>query len=266
MTHVRLIHWSVKEAKQKASILESAGYEVDYEPSAPQALKKLRNRPPAVIVIDLSRLPSQGRDIAINIRHAKATRNIPIIFVEGDQQKVNQIKTHVPDALYTDYDQVHKVLKEAIDYPPKVLAIPKNVFEPYRHVSLAKKLGIKPNTTVALINSPEDFTRTLGELPRNVTTQKWLSDQSDLIILFAETTKDLQEKITKIISKLQANGKLWIAWRKKIGDTASDVTQTTVRKICLDRGLVDYKICSIDATWTGLLFTRRKPKQAQRAL
>jgi DNA-binding response OmpR family regulator len=77
LTHVRLVHWNASEAKHKALILESAGYEVDYEPSAPQMLKKMRNNPPAVVIIDLSRLPSQGRDIAINIRHTKATPTFP---------------------------------------------------------------------------------------------------------------------------------------------------------------------------------------------
>jgi CheY-like chemotaxis protein len=260
LTRVRLVHWNVTEAKQKASILESAGYEVDYEPSAPQTLKKLRNSPPAVVIIDLSRLPSQGRDMAIHIRHTKATRNIPIIFVEGDQQKVNQIKIHVPDALYTDYKQIHTILKEAIAHPPKVTTIPKSIFEPYQHVPLSKKLGIRPNTTLTLIDPPKNFTKTLGELPRSVRIQEQPSEKSDLIILFAETPKDLQNQIAKIINELSPKGKLWIAWRKKASETATNVTQTTVRQAGLAQGLVDYKVCSIDATWTGLLFTRRKPK------
>jgi CheY-like chemotaxis protein len=260
LPRVCLIYWNVIEAKQKASILESAGYEVDYEPLAPQMLRKLKSNPPAAVVIDLSRLPSQGRDIAISIRHAKATRNIPIVFVEGERQKVKQVKTHILDAFYTGYNQIHIALKEAIAHPPEVTVIPKSIFEAYRHASLVKKLGIKPNTTLVLINSPKDFTKTLGKLPRSVTIQKQLSHQSDLIILFAETLKDLQNRMNKITGKLEPRGKLWIAWRKKTPETATAVTQIRVRKAGLALGLVDYKVCSIDATWTGLLFARRKPK------
>ncbi|HVP16600.1 MAG TPA: hypothetical protein VMT42_04465 [candidate division Zixibacteria bacterium] len=261
MTRILLIHWNATEAKQKKSILESVGYEVEYEPFAPKALKELRNNPPAAVVIDLSRLPSQGRDIAINMRHAKATRHIPIIFVEGDPQKVNQIKTHAPDAFYTDYNQVHTVLRQAIANPPKVMVIPKSVFEPYKYTPLAKKLGIKRNTTLALINPPNDFKKTLGTLPQGVTVQKQPFSQSDLIILFAETQEDLQNRLPKISIKLELNGKLWIAWRKKGSETATDVTQASVRKTGLALGLVDYKVCSIDTTWTGLLFAQRKPKK-----
>ena len=260
LKQVQLIHWNAEEANQLSSLLESEGYVVDYEPFAPRALKKLRNNLPAAVVIDLSRLPSQGRDIAINIRHAKATRNIPIVFVGGDQQKVNQVKIHIPDALYTDYDHVNIVIKEAIAHPLKVTAIPKSIFEPYRHVPLAKKLGIKPNTKLVLIDPPKDFTKALGELPRTVTIQKQVSDQSDLVILFAEKEKDLQNSLDKIIDKLQPNAKLWIAWQKKSSEPHASVTQTTVRKAGLALGLVDYKISSFDATWTGLLFTRRKDR------
>jgi CheY-like chemotaxis protein len=263
LTRIRLIHWNATEARQKASILESAGYEVDYVLSAPQTLKELRNNPAAAVVIDLSRLPSQGRDIAINIRHAKATRNIPIIFVEGDPQKVNQIKTHLPDALYTDYNQIRTAIEEAITHPPKLLVIPKSVFEPYKHTPLAKKIGIKPNTTLTLINPPKDFTKTLGTLPQGVTIQQTLS-LSDLIILFTETQEDLQNRIGKISAKLESNGKLWIAWPKKASLTATDVTQASVRKTGLALGLVDYKVASIDAAWTGLLFAKRKPKKASK--
>jgi hypothetical protein len=239
------------------------GYQVDFEPFAPEGLKKLRNNLPAAVIIDLSRLPSQGRDIAINIRHVKTTRYVPIIFVDGDQQKVNQVKTHVPDAIYTDYAQIQKELNEAIAHPPKVMVIPKSVFEPYKQVSLTKKLGIKSNTTLVLIDPPENFAKTLGELPPNVLVQKQLSDQSDLIILFVRTREDLQNRLDEIIYKLQPEGKLWIAWQKKPLRTATDATQTTVREAGLAQGLVDYKICRIDETWTGLLFTRRNSKASR---
>lgn len=55
-------------------------------------------------------------------------------------------------------------------------------------------------------------------------------------------------------------GRLWIAWPKKASGVESDLTQQQVRTFGLDAGLVDYKICSIDATWSGLCFTRRRKR------
>jgi hypothetical protein len=53
-------------------------------------------------------------------------------------------------------------------------------------------------------------------------------------------------------------GGLWIAWPKKASGAVSDLSQAMVRQAGLDAGLVDFKVCSMDATWSGLRFTRRK--------
>jgi hypothetical protein len=52
-------------------------------------------------------------------------------------------------------------------------------------------------------------------------------------------------------------GGLWIAWPKKTSPLAGDLTQPEVRRFGLAAGWVDYKVCAIDDTWSGLLFARR---------
>jgi hypothetical protein len=59
---------------------------------------------------------------------------------------------------------------------------------------------------------------------------------------------------------LAAGGGLWIAWPKKASGVATDLTQAVVRSFGLGSDFVDYKICAIDETWSGLLFARRKKK------
>ena len=51
---------------------------------------------------------------------------------------------------------------------------------------------------------------------------------------------------------------LWVIWPKKTSDTQSDLSQVIVRRIGMDAGLVDYKIASIDETWSGLRFAVKK--------
>jgi len=260
MPRIRLIHWNQTEAKQKAQILQSAGYTVNCEPLTPQKLKELKNNPPDAIIIDLTRLPMQGRDIAITIRHNKATRNVPIVFVEGDPQKLAHIKTQLPDATYTEYNQIQTTLKQTLAHPPKVAVVPTSIFEQYKDTPLAKKLGIKPNTTIALINPPPDFEETLGKLPKDTIT-KTPNEKPDIVIWFTKTWKDLETDITKITTPLTPAAKLRIAWPKKQAtEIVTDLTQATVRKKGLAHGLVDYKICAINKTWSALLFTKRKTK------
>jgi hypothetical protein len=50
---------------------------------------------------------------------------------------------------------------------------------------------------------------------------------------------------------------LWISWPKRTSGVATDVTETVVREIGLANGLVDVKVCAVDATWSGLKFVRR---------
>jgi hypothetical protein len=38
----------------------------------------------------------------------------------------------------------------------------------------------------------------------------------------------------------------------------TDVAEPTVREVGLAAGLVDFKVCAVDATWSGLAFTQRK--------
>jgi hypothetical protein len=53
-------------------------------------------------------------------------------------------------------------------------------------------------------------------------------------------------------------GGLWLVWPKKTSGIVSDLTQAEVRSLGLSNGLVDYKVCSIDETWSGLKFAKRK--------
>ncbi len=51
---------------------------------------------------------------------------------------------------------------------------------------------------------------------------------------------------------------LWIAWPKKTSGVKTDLDGNIVREFGLDAGWVDYKVCAIDETWSGLCFARRK--------
>lgn len=43
------------------------------------------------------------------------------------------------------------------------------------------------------------------------------------------------------------------------------VTEDTVREICLPMGLVDVKVCAVDAVWSGLKLVIRKELRKEQA-
>ena len=61
--------------------------------------------------------------------------------------------------------------------------------------------------------------------------------------------------------KRAATSRLWIIYRKRrAGRSPSGLTQGFIREAALSVGLVDYKVCSVNEIWTGLLFTRKKQR------
>jgi hypothetical protein len=259
---VRLIHWKPEEALDKVEILRSAGYEVSHEALGPASFKEMRENPPDVVVIDLSRIPSQGRDVGLGIRKYKDTRHVPLVFVEGDPDKMKGTKKLLPDAAYTTWDRILDGLKQAIAHPPKVPVVPASVMAGYEGAPLHKKLGIKSDSVVYLIDAPEGFEKSIPDLPLGVSFKREIPEHNDLVIWFVKSQENLDENINKVKGKVGKGG-LWIAWPKKASGVASDLSQTSVRKKGLSSGLVDYKVCSIDKTWSGLKFALRRKRNAE---
>ena len=259
MKTIRLIHWNPQAAKERTKVLESAGYQVDSKPFDPAGLKSLKANPPAAVVIDLTRLPSNGRELGIYLRKQKATRHIPLVYVEGEPEKVERIQTLLPDACFTTWSRIKSTLKKAIAKPTVEPVVPASGFEAYKGTPLVKKLGIKPDMVVALVNAPKDFKATLDKLPQGVTFKNQLRGNYNLVIWFAKSSTDLKKRISMMKTKLGQCG-LWIAWPKKTSGVQSDLTQPLVRKTGLAAGLVDYKVCSINSIYTGLKFTIKKNK------
>ena len=75
--------------------------------------------------------------------------------------------------------------------------------------------------------------------------------------LFSTKLADLDKRFDKLADALSDAGGLWIAWPKKASKRPTDLTEDVVRRIGLDAGLVDVKVCAIDEVWSGLKFVRR---------
>jgi len=212
------------------------------------------------VVIDLSRLPSHGREMGSFLRQRKATRHIPVVFAGGDPEKVERTRKALPDAIYTPWSRIRSALKRSLARPPADPVVPPPVMEGYSGTPLLKKLGIKEGSVVALSGAPKGFEKTLGKLPAGVTIRRQVRGSCDRVVWFVKSRKELERGVERMGRALSDKGGLWIAWPKKASGVATDLTQNDVRRTGLASGLVDYKICAIDATWSGLLFARRKGK------
>ena len=196
--------------------------------------------------------------MALLIRRRKSTRHLPLVFVEGAEEKVARIKEVLPDAVYSTWVEIADSLQQAIVEPPVEPVVPDSVFAPYAGKPLVEKLGIKDESVVGLVNAPTDFRHTLGQLPPGAKLCETADNQCNLAIWFNRSADDLQRAISAIVGWTEY-GPAWIAWPKKTSTLAADLSQQVVRDTGLANGLVDYKICAIDKTWSALLFRHRRP-------
>jgi hypothetical protein len=133
----------------------------------------------------------------------------------------------------------------------------------YSGTPLPKKLGVKPSHVVGLIDAPADFIQTLGECPADVTFIKSSSKPRNLTICFLKSRQQLMRRLSDAL-EAAAHGPVWFAWPKKASGVVTDLSEQLIRDTGLDNGLVDYKICAIDKTWSGLLFCERNRKKQKK--
>jgi CheY-like chemotaxis protein len=202
MRRVHLVHWDAEEAKEKAAALREAGYQVAYgETDGARLFRKLREKPPDAVVIDLGRLPSHGRDLGLALRQAKQTRQVPLVFVEGDAKKTKRVKRLLPDATFAPWRGVRGALKKALAKRPADPVVPRSRLEGYSGTPLPKKLGIQPETTVALIDAPPGFEDVLGDLPPKTSLRRGTAGPRDLTLWFVTTVAALERRFPQVAAR-----------------------------------------------------------------
>src|SRR5512145_2450883 len=101
---VVLFHWKAgAELDERAARLRALGHRVEAASEVMGGYEGAVARPPDAIVIDLGRLPSHGRQVAIALRERKTTRHVPLVFVDGEPEKVARLRADLPDAVYATW-------------------------------------------------------------------------------------------------------------------------------------------------------------------
>ncbi|HEX2622959.1 MAG TPA: hypothetical protein VHL11_22520 [Phototrophicaceae bacterium] len=131
----------------------------------------------------------------------------------------------------------------------------------YSGTPLIKKLGIKPPMRILLLHPPENYDQTLGEFPDGITLVETLAEAAqaplDFIQFFTLQRAELEAMFADLKAALTPAGMLWISWVKKSARIPTDLTEDIIRQIALDGGLVDVKVCAVDANWSGLKLVYR---------
>lgn len=127
----------------------------------------------------------------------------------------------------------------------------------YSGTPLPKKLGIREEYSVLLLNAPARFERKLEPLPKGAEIADDPS-AARVAVLFAASRAELAHDFRELAKALPDKSALWIAWPKKASGVKTNLNENVIREFGLGAGWVDYKVCAIDKTWSGLCFARRK--------
>ena len=126
----------------------------------------------------------------------------------------------------------------------------------YSGKPLAVKLGIKAGYAVLVDGAPEGFV--IEGLPEGVRPHSRVgSTQYDVVLVFCADRARLGKRLGVLLPRTTTAGMIWVAWPKRASGVPTDLDENGVRELALPLGVVDVKVCAIDATWSGLKLVRR---------
>lgn len=128
----------------------------------------------------------------------------------------------------------------------------------YSGTPLAKKLSLRDGQRVWFDGMPESVQDEIDEYALDLTFVAGPRDEPDAAHIFVTESSDLETKLAELRDTMARDGHIWVSWPKKASKVSTDITEDTIREVCLPMGLVDTKVCAVDETWSGLKLVIRK--------
>jgi hypothetical protein len=128
----------------------------------------------------------------------------------------------------------------------------------YSGTPLASKLGIAEGARIRVIDPPRAYDEIVDPLPARVVMARRIDAATDLVHAFVLARSGLAKVLASTRAAMRPDCVVWVSWPKKASGVATDVTEDVIREVALPMGLVDVKVCAVDATWSGLKLVVRK--------
>jgi hypothetical protein len=256
------LHWNEAEGAERAATLRKHGIEtLLLTPKPGETLRAINQAQPQALLMDHTRSASRSREVGEHLMKRKATRDLPFIFVYDPEDaktntrsgalpdKIERTRKLLPGAHFCTYGELPSKLGKFLSTPASLVKV-----VPHEEAPLARKLGIKEGKRVSILDAPDGFADQFSDFD----VVEEFRRETDLAIIFANTMDQLEHRVFQAERYLSATGGLGIVWRKKASGQHSELSGNAIRPWAIELGWVDYKICSVDATWSGMLFGRSR--------
>jgi hypothetical protein len=131
----------------------------------------------------------------------------------------------------------------------------------YSGTPLAKKLSLKDGQRVWWEGMPESVRAEIAAGGLQFELLEAPQPPIEAAHIFVTSRAALEAAIGRLLPLLAPTGFLWVSWPKKAAKVPTDITEDVIREIALPTGLVDVKVCAVDATWSGLKLMIRKDRR-----
>ena len=128
----------------------------------------------------------------------------------------------------------------------------------YSSTPLAKKLNLRDGQRCWFDAMPDSVQDEIDEYALELTFVRGPDDTPNAAHIFVTERDDLKAKLATLRHSIAKDGQIWVSWPKRASKVPTDITEDTIREVCLPMGLVDTKVCAVDETWSGLKLVIRK--------
>ncbi|MEL6876002.1 MAG: hypothetical protein AAGM33_11060 [Pseudomonadota bacterium] len=128
----------------------------------------------------------------------------------------------------------------------------------YSGTPLAKKLTLKDGMTVWFEDMPDSVRDEIDAYGLQLFEKVVPVEGLHAAHIFTTERAVMEQHLTSLRHLIDPAGQVWVSWPKKAAKVETDITEDTIRSVCLPMGFVDIKVCAVDAVWSALKLVIRK--------
>jgi hypothetical protein len=126
----------------------------------------------------------------------------------------------------------------------------------YSGTPLAKKLSLKDGIAVWFHAMPDSVRAEIGDV--GIIEHPAIAPGLEAAHIFVTQCAEMERLLTELRHQIAPAGFVWVSWPKRASKVPTDITEDTIRAVCMPMGWVDVKVCAVDAVWSGLKLMIRK--------
>jgi len=122
--------------------------------------------------------------------------------------------------------------------------------------TLSEKLQFKEGQTIVALNVPEGLEDFLEPLPLRLKIMNDVAKNIDGVFLFVHNTTELSTWAPRVLSAVDGDRLLWIAYPKKSGRIKTDMSRDVGWGIIGEAGYRGVSQVAVDDDWSALRFRK----------